>query len=89
VLTLYKGRVLGIAFQHPSMLGYQEWLKKKLEQNNVETILRVRKGGGRLWVDTVHGYEADDAQETRELEWIIMLLVTLSPEDHCEDHFTI
>ena len=30
-------------FQHPSMLEYQERLKKKHERSNVETILRVNK----------------------------------------------
>jgi hypothetical protein len=36
-----KGAYGVFFFQHPSMLEYQERLKKKKERSNVETILRV------------------------------------------------
>lgn len=38
-----KGAYGVFFFQHPSMLDYQERLKKKKERSNVETILRVNK----------------------------------------------
>ena len=38
-----KGAYGVFFFQHPSMLEYQERLKKKQERSNAETILRVRK----------------------------------------------
>ncbi len=38
-----KGAYGVFFFQHPSMLEYQERLKKKNERSNTETILRVNK----------------------------------------------